>query len=60
MTLLTMENSLMRLHSILFRLDSISLSETYDPITNIPLDYSAFVTTIDELGNQKDQMIQGK
>jgi cytochrome c biogenesis protein len=31
---------------------------TYDPVTNIPLDYSAFVTTIDELGNQKDQVIQ--
>jgi len=31
---------------------------TYDPITNIPLDYSAFVTTIDELGNQKDQVIK--
>ena len=31
---------------------------TYDPLTNIPLDYSAYVTTIDELGNQKDQIIQ--
>ena len=31
---------------------------TYDPITNIPLDYSAFVTTTDELGNQKDQVIK--
>ena len=31
---------------------------TYDPITNIPLDYSAFVTTIDELGNERDQVIK--
>jgi cytochrome c biogenesis protein len=30
----------------------------YDPITNIPLDYSAYVTTIDEQGNQKDQVIK--
>jgi len=31
---------------------------TYDPVTNIPLDYSAFVTTIDELGKQQDQVIK--
>jgi cytochrome c biogenesis protein len=31
---------------------------TYDPITNIPLDYSAFVTTIDELGDKRDQVIK--
>lgn len=30
----------------------------YDPVTNIPLDYSAFVTTIDEQGNQRDQVIK--
>jgi cytochrome c biogenesis protein len=30
----------------------------YDPITNIPLDYSAFVTTIDEQGNQREQVIK--
>jgi cytochrome c biogenesis protein len=30
----------------------------YDPITNIPLDYSAYVTTIDEQGNQRDQVIK--
>jgi cytochrome c biogenesis protein len=32
---------------------------TYDPLTNIPLDYSAFVTTIDEIGSEKkEQVIQ--
>lgn len=31
---------------------------TYDPATNIPLDYSAFVTTIDEDGNEREQLIQ--
>ena len=31
---------------------------TYDPVTNIPLDYSAFVTTIDELGKEQDQVIK--
>ena len=30
----------------------------YDPVTNIPLDYSAYVTTIDEQGNQRDQVIK--
>ena len=30
----------------------------YDPVTNIPLDYSAFVTTNDEQGNQRDQVIK--
>ncbi len=30
----------------------------YDPITNIPLDYSAYVTTIDEQGNQREQVIK--
>ena len=30
----------------------------YDPITNIPLDYSAYVTTIDDLGNEKEQVIK--
>lgn len=31
---------------------------TYDPATSIPLDYSAFVTTIDEKGNESEQLIQ--
>ncbi len=30
----------------------------YDPITNVPLDYSAYVTTIDEQGNERDQVIK--
>jgi len=30
----------------------------YDPATNIPLDYSAFVTTIDEAGREKEQVIK--
>jgi cytochrome c biogenesis protein len=30
----------------------------YDPATNIPLDYSAYVTTIDDQGKKSDQVIK--